>query len=46
MSTAPLFAVQPDRMHVIGDGRVVPSGGPELSTRLDAEGDERFGGGA
>ncbi|MEZ5243768.1 MAG: hypothetical protein R2707_01625 [Acidimicrobiales bacterium] len=46
MSTAPLFEVQPDRVHVIVDGRIVRSGGQERSTHLEAEGDERFGDGA
>jgi len=38
-----LDELQPDRVHVIVDGRIVESGGPELSTRLEAEGYERFG---
>lgn len=35
--------LQPDQVHVIVDGRIVESGGPELSSRLEAEGYERFG---
>ena len=30
--------IQPDRVHIIVDGVVVQSGGPELAVRLDAEG--------
>jgi len=37
-----LDELQPDRVHVIIDGRIVESGGPELSARLEAEGYERF----
>jgi Fe-S cluster assembly ATP-binding protein len=37
-----LDELRPDRVHVIVDGRIVESGGPELSTRLEAEGYERF----
>ena len=37
-----LDELQPDRVHVIVDGRIVESGGPELSARLEAEGYERF----
>ena len=33
----------PDRVYVIVDGRIVGDGGPELSTRCEAEGYERFG---
>jgi len=39
----PLHELQSDRVHVIVDGRIVESGGPELSSRLEAEGYERFG---
>lgn len=38
-----LDELQPDRVHVIVDGRIVESGGPELSSRLESEGYERFG---
>ncbi|MEM7142404.1 MAG: Fe-S cluster assembly ATPase SufC [Actinomycetota bacterium] len=37
-----LDELQPDRVHVIVDGRIVESGGPELSAALEAEGYERF----
>jgi Fe-S cluster assembly ATP-binding protein len=37
-----LDELKPDRVHVIVDGRIVESGGPELSARLEAEGYERF----
>ncbi|WP_424134141.1 Fe-S cluster assembly ATPase SufC [Roseomonas chloroacetimidivorans] len=30
--------IVPDRVHVLADGRVVASGGPELAQRLEAEG--------
>lgn len=32
--------IVPDRVHIIVDGRVVQSGGPELAQRLDSEGYE------
>ena len=32
----------PDRVHVLLDGRIVDSGGPELAERLDAEGYEAW----
>jgi Fe-S cluster assembly ATP-binding protein len=32
----------PDRVHILVEGRVVESGGPELATRLEAEGYEAF----
>ena len=35
--------LQPDRVHVILDGRIVESGGPELADRLEREGYERYG---
>ena len=38
-----LDELQPDRVHVIVDGRIVESGGPELSERLEREGYERYG---
>ena len=34
--------LKPDRVHVLLDGRVVDSGGPELADRLEREGYERF----
>ena len=39
-----LEELQPDHVHVIVDGRIVDSGGPELAARLEAEGYERDGG--
>ncbi len=30
--------VQPDRVHVLADGRIVRSGGPELALELEREG--------
>ncbi|MEL6258329.1 MAG: Fe-S cluster assembly ATPase SufC, partial [Pseudomonadota bacterium] len=30
--------IQPDKVHVLADGRIVKSGGPELAHRLEAEG--------
>ena len=38
-----LSELRPDRVHVIIDGRIVESGGPELSEQLEADGYERFG---
>jgi len=35
-----LDELKPDAVHVIVDGRIVESGGPELSRRLEAEGYE------
>jgi Fe-S cluster assembly ATP-binding protein len=32
----------PDRVHILIDGRIVESGGPELAQRLEAEGYEAF----
>ena len=32
--------VQPDRVHVLLDGRIVASGGPELATKLEERGYE------
>jgi Fe-S cluster assembly ATP-binding protein len=37
-----LDVVMPDRVHVLIDGRVVESGGPELAKRLETEGYESF----
>jgi Fe-S cluster assembly ATP-binding protein len=38
-----LELVTPDRIHVLVKGRIVHSGGPELATRLEAEGYDGFG---
>ena len=38
-----LSELHPDQVHVIIDGRIVESGGPELVQRLENEGYERFG---
>ena len=35
--------LQPDRVHVLLDGRIVESGGPELADRLERDGYERYG---
>ncbi|MGH9295005.1 MAG: Fe-S cluster assembly ATPase SufC, partial [Acidimicrobiales bacterium] len=37
-----LDVLEPDRVHVLIDGRIVDSGGPELAARLDAEGYEAW----
>ena len=34
--------VRPDRVHVLVNGRVAESGGPELADRLESEGYDRF----
>ena len=34
--------LEPDRVHVLLDGRIVESGGPELADRLEREGYERY----
>ncbi|HEY8543747.1 MAG TPA: Fe-S cluster assembly ATPase SufC [Acidimicrobiales bacterium] len=34
--------LQPDRVHILMDGRVVDSGGPELAEKLEAEGYEAW----
>ena len=34
--------ITPDRVHILVDGRIVESGGPELATLLDREGFEAF----
>jgi Fe-S cluster assembly ATP-binding protein len=39
-----LTALQPDRVHVLVDGRIVASGGPELSEELERSGYHAFGG--
>ncbi|HKA03665.1 MAG TPA: Fe-S cluster assembly ATPase SufC [Acidimicrobiales bacterium] len=36
--------VQPDRVHILVDGRIVESGGPELARRLEHEGYEAWRG--
>ena len=35
--------LHPDRVHVLLDGRIVESGGPELADRLERDGYERYG---
>ena len=35
--------LRPDRVHVLLDGRIVDSGGPELADRLERDGYERYG---
>ena len=35
--------LQPDRVHVLLDGRIVESGGPDLADRLERDGYERYG---
>ncbi|MDG2114964.1 MAG: Fe-S cluster assembly ATPase SufC [Actinomycetota bacterium] len=37
-----LTELQPDRIHILVDGRIVETGGPELATELEREGYERF----
>jgi Fe-S cluster assembly ATP-binding protein len=37
-----LSVLEPDRVHVMMGGRIVDSGGPELATRLEAEGYESW----
>ena len=37
-----LDELKPDVIHVLIDGRIVESGGPELAARLDAEGYESW----
>ncbi len=34
--------VRPDRVHVLADGRIVASGGPELAHELEREGYDKF----
>ncbi len=36
--------LEPDRVHVLLDGRIIDSGGPELADRLEREGYERYEG--
>ena len=38
-----LSELKPDRVHVLIDGRIVESGGPELAERLEAKGYEGYG---
>ena len=35
--------IRPDRVHVLVNGRIVDSGGPELALQLEAEGYDRYG---
>jgi Fe-S cluster assembly ATP-binding protein len=37
-----LSELQPDRVHILIDGRLVDSGGPELASRLEEEGYEAW----
>ena len=37
-----LDEITPDHVHILVDGRIVASGGPELATRLEREGYEAF----
>jgi len=37
-----LTELRPDHVHILVDGRIVTSGGPELAEQLEAEGYERF----
>ena len=37
-----LTELEPDRVHVIADGRIVDSGGPELADQLERAGYERY----
>jgi len=37
-----LTYLQPDKVHVLIDGRIVDSGGPELAERLEQEGYEAW----
>ena len=34
--------LRPDHVHVLVDGRIVASGGPELAAQLEADGYEAF----
>ncbi|HZM40288.1 MAG TPA: hypothetical protein VFB94_14295, partial [Acidimicrobiales bacterium] len=38
--------LQPDRVHILIDGRIVDSGGPELAEQLEREGYESWRGAA
>ena len=35
--------IRPDRVHVLADGRIVASGGPELAHELEREGYDKYG---
>ena len=37
-----LTELQPDHVHILVNGRIVESGGPELADQLEREGYERF----
>ena len=37
-----LSEIEPDYVHVLVDGRIVASGGPELATELERDGYEAF----
>ena len=37
-----LSELNPDHVHILFDGQIVESGGPELAERLEHEGYERF----
>jgi Fe-S cluster assembly ATP-binding protein len=39
-----LIYIVPDRVHVMSDGRVTRSGGPELALELEKSGYAEFGG--
>jgi Fe-S cluster assembly ATP-binding protein len=34
--------ITPDRVHVMANGRIVKSGGPELARELEAEGYDKY----
>jgi len=34
--------IKPDRVHVLADGRIVASGGPELAHELEREGYDKY----
>ena len=34
--------IRPDRVHVLVDGAIVASGGPELAHQLEAEGYDKY----
>ena len=34
--------IRPDRVHVMVDGRIVDSGGPEMAAQLEAEGYDKY----
>jgi len=37
-----LSHLEPDRVHILMDGKIVDSGGPELAERLEREGYEAW----